>query len=116
MKLAPWNMFGDSWLASRRAAKLFFLATLLVPAATVQMVGWTDPRQMPAWKRNLWVSVVMAGTVGGFFLWFGMRRYWMRFDDSRLFAKRIWFPVVLIGAWWGSCLYYYCVYLPQVLR
>lgn len=114
--LAPWRMFGDEWLTKRPAAKLFFLATLLLPALAVQLFGWTDPRQMALWERTLWVALVMAGTAGAGFLWFGMLRYWVRLDDSRAFAKRIWFPVVLLGACWGSCLYYYCVYLPQVLR
>lgn len=114
--LAPWRMFGDEWLTTRRAAKLFFIASLFLAAVTVQMVGWIDPVHMPAWERILWVTLGMAGTAGGFLLWYGMRRYWLRLDDSRASAKRIWFPVVLFGLWWGSCLYYYCVYLPQVLR
>jgi hypothetical protein len=33
-----------------------------------------------------------------------------------MWAKRMWFIVLLVGFWWGSCLYRYFVYLPQVFR
>lgn len=114
--LAPWKMFGDKWLTTRGAAKLFFLGTLLVPALAIQVFGGIVVPQLPRWERTLWGMLDIAIAAGGIFLWFGMLRYWMRFDDSRVFAKRIWFPIVLLGAVWGSFLYYYCVYLPQVLR
>jgi hypothetical protein len=113
--LAPWNMFGDEWLTTRRAAKLLFLATLLLPTATVQSFGWANPSDMRMWEKVVWCILAVADVLAILFLWLGMCRYWVRLDDSRAFAKRIWFPVVFFGLWWGAGLYHYCVYLPQVL-
>jgi hypothetical protein len=106
----------DEWLVRRQAAKLFFLATLLVLAVTPQLLGWVSPLSMPAWIRVPWAVLTISGTVALFFLWFGMWRYWARVDDSKRSTRRIWFLVLLFGFWYGSCVYYYCVYLPQVIR
>lgn len=39
---------------------------------------------------------------------------WMRLDKSKALRKRIWFVILLIGFEYGSVLYYFCVYRPQV--
>ena len=52
--LAPWKMFGDKWLTTRGAAKLFFLGTLLVPALAIQVFGGIVVPQLPRWERTLW--------------------------------------------------------------
>jgi hypothetical protein len=114
-RLELWSAFSDEWLVTRRAAKLFFLATLLIPSMTVQGFGWVDFTHWAAWEKTIYGVLAMAGVAACFFLWYGMRCYWARLDDSRAFVKRVWFPFVLFGPW-GSCLYCYCVYLPQVLR
>ena len=58
----------------------------------------------------------MAGTLALFFLWLGMWRYWARLDCSTRMTKRLWFGVLLFGFWYGSCLYYFLLYRPQVRR
>jgi len=59
---------------------------------------------------------MVLGVPAAFFLCLGMWRYWVRLDDSNPWAKRAWFFLLLVGLWWASCLYYFLVYLPQVVR
>lgn len=112
----PWEWFSDAWLRTRQAARLFFIATLLVAAVTPQLFGWVKPLSMPIWVRILWSILVIVGTLALFFLWFGMWRYWVRLDRSTRVVKRLWFVALLFGFWYGSCFYYYFSYRPQVLR
>jgi hypothetical protein len=67
-------------------------------------------------QRLPWGILGVVGPIGLFFLWLGMWRYWVRLDSSRVWVKRIWFPVLLFGFWWGSVLYFFSIYLPQTLR
>ena len=55
-----------------------------------------------------------AGAIGGLLLYVTMWFYWARIDSSSVWKKRIWFLVLLLGLWYGSCLYYFTVYRPQV--
>ncbi len=112
----PWNWFTDGWLVSRQAIRFFFVAVVFVLALTPIFLGSTDPATTSLPLRLLWTVVGMVGTISLFFLWFGMWRYWVRLDHSTVFAKRLWFVILLFGLWWGSCLYYFFAYLPQVTR
>ncbi len=112
----PWSWFKDTWLVSRQAVRLFFVAVVFVLALIPVFLGLVDPAKMSLAMRLPWTIVGMVGTISLFFLWFGMWRYWMRLDHSRVFAKRLWFVVLLFGLWYGSCLYYFFVYRPQVTR
>jgi len=114
---APWSWFKDDWLVSRRATVMFFVAVILVLAVTPLFLGSVeDPAQMPLGGRVFWTILGMLGPIGLFFLWFGMWRYWVRLDRSRVYVKRLWFVILIIGFWYGSCLYYFFVYYPQVSR
>jgi hypothetical protein len=106
----------DEWLLSSQAAKMFFGSTILVLALLPVFVGRVHPAEMPVWARTSWTLLGMAGTFALFLLWLGMWRYWVQLDDSKAYAKRLWFVVLLFGFWYGSCIYYYFVYLPQVIR
>jgi hypothetical protein len=112
-----WTWYKDSWLVTRGAANLFLIATVAVIALTVLLLfGKTDTNAMSLAAR---LPVALLGVVGPlalFFLWFGMWRYWVRLDRSSAWTKRFWFLVLLVGFWWGSCLYCCFVYTPQVLR
>jgi hypothetical protein len=112
----PWNRFKDEWLVSPQAAKLFFVCTLLVLGTTPLFFGKIDTTKMTFWARLPWGVLGTLGPFATFLLWFGMWRYWIRIDNSKGYVKRFWFVVLLFGLWWGSCLYCYCVYLPQVFR
>jgi hypothetical protein len=111
-----WNKFRDDWLTTAQAARLFLLAALLVLALTAVLFGSIDTTRMSLWAR-LPVGVLgVLGPIALFFLWFGMWRYWARIDNSSRWAKRMSFIVLLVGFWWGSCLYCFFVYLPRTYK
>jgi hypothetical protein len=111
-----WTWFKDDWLITRRAANLFLLSTFLVLALTPVFFGKVHTASMSFFARLPWGILGILGPIALFFLWFGMWRYWVRIDRSAAWAKRMWFVVLLVGLWWGSCLYCFLVYLPRVYR
>ncbi len=111
----PSSLLRDDWLISRLSVRLFFLSSLLVIAMTPVFIG-VDTAKMTFLQRLPWGILGVVGPIGLFFLWLGMWRYWVRLDSSRVWVKRIWFPVLLFGFWWGSVLYFFSIYLPQTLR
>jgi hypothetical protein len=110
--------FRDDWLVTRLAIRLFFLATLIVLALTPIVYGWVRPNPTSFWSNLGWGILGVVGPIALFFLLFGMWRYWLRVDDSRRWAKRFWFLMLLVGIWWwyALCLYCWIVYLPKVIR
>jgi uncharacterized BrkB/YihY/UPF0761 family membrane protein len=113
--LMPWDLFKDKWLSSRSALLIFLLSTILAIALIALLWGWVSPAKMSFRERLPWGTLGLLGPIAVLFLYFGMWRYWVRIDDSRVWIKRIWFVVLLIGFWWGSCAYFFLVYAPQVL-
>jgi hypothetical protein len=111
-----WNSFKDDWLVSTQAARLFFASTIFVLALIPVARGMVDPARMMLWVRIPLTIFAMVGTLALLFLWIGMWKYFARVDDSSVYAKRLWFLILLFGFWYGSCLYCYFVYLPQVIR
>jgi hypothetical protein len=115
-KLGPlgiFSWFSDDWIVSPVARRLFLVSTLLVVAITPFFLGYVDISRMSFWERFPWGILFLVGPLGMFFLWLGMWRYWVRIDDSPPRQKRLWFIILLVGFWWGSCVYFYCVYLRQ---
>ena len=109
-----YNRFKDDWLVSRRAVKLFLLATIFVVATIPIFFGLMDPTKLPVWT-GLPVSIEgLLGAISIFFLWIGMWRYWIRLDNSSKPAKLVSFLLLLFGMFYGSVLYYFFVYRPQV--
>lgn len=111
-----WTGFKDNWLVTRQAAILFLVSTFFVIALTPVLLGLIDTDGMRFWARLPWGVLGVLGPIALFFLWFGMWRYWVRLDNANRWVKRIWFLLLLVGFWWGSCLYCFLVYLPQVFR
>jgi hypothetical protein len=70
---------------------------------------------MTIWMQIAVCVVGVMGPIASFFLWLGMWRHWMRLDTSKALTKRMWFVILLIGFEYGSVLYYFCVYRPQVI-
>jgi hypothetical protein len=105
--LGLWNRFDEQWIGTRRAAQLFLIATLFVLALLPVFLGMIEPGRLSRLANVCWGIV---------FLWLGMWRYWARLDNSGRWAKRFWFVVMLAGFWYGSCLYCWFIYLPQVIR
>jgi hypothetical protein len=111
-----WKRMVDDWLTSSLVAKLFFASTILVLALFPVSQGWIDLARMSLWMRIVLTIFYMLATCALLFLWFGMWTYWVQLDDSKKYSKRLWFLVLLLGFWYGSCVYCYFVYLPQVIR
>lgn len=108
------NSFRDDWLVSRQAIKLFFVSAVLVMLLTPVSFGLVGIAKMTFFQRLPWAILGVAGSIGSLFLWLGMWRYWFRLDDSGAWNKRFWFIVLLVGFWWGSCLYFFFAYFPRV--
>lgn len=83
---------------------------------TPVFLGRVDPKSLSFWLRLPLSILGVLGPIALFFLWFGMWRYWVRIDSSKVYAKRLWFVVLLVGFWYGSCLYYFFVYRPQAIQ
>jgi hypothetical protein len=66
--------------------------------------------------KLFWNSLGAVGAVAIFFLWLGMLRFWIRVDPSNKWTKRLSLVVPVLGFWYGACLYYFAVYLAQMLR
>ncbi len=112
----PGSWLTDDLLVSRWTPIFFLLSAICIVALTPIFRGSVDIEKMSFWMRLPWTILAIFGTFGLFFLWLGMWRYWVRLDDSSVWAKRVWFLILLVGFWWASCLYYFLVYLPQVIR
>jgi len=106
----------DDWLVSRRASRFFFISAICVIALIPVFAGAVDSTKMSFLHRVPWAILGIVGPVAIFVLWLGMWAYWVRLDDSSHWAKRAWFLVLLLGFWYGSVLYYFFAYLPQVTR
>lgn len=106
----------DELFCARPLVWLFFVATLLVLPVTVITTGGVDLSQVRGWQQIPWDILCVACPLGLLFIFAGMWIYWVKVDRSKRARKRLWFVVLLVGAWYGSCLYYYFAYLPQVRR
>ena len=111
-----WDWYKDEWLVGRQAARLFLVSALLVLAMTPVFLGKVNTAKMAFFERLPWGILGVLGPIALFFIWIGMWRYWVRIDPSGLWTKRMWFVLLLVGFWWGSCLYCFFVYLPQTYR
>jgi hypothetical protein len=110
--MISWKWPKDEWLITRQAAYLFFLSALCVLALPAALMR----AQFAPWIRIPLDALGYVIPIGVLLLFISMWRYWIRMDDSRTWVKRGWFLVLLFGFWWGSVLYYFLAYLPQVLR
>ncbi len=109
-----WGRLTDEWFATSRAFLLFFVCSILTLALVPVFLGRISGREASRWLELFWGTIGVLGAPATLFLWIGMWRYWARLDRSSRWAKRLWFTVLLIGFWYGSVLYCYLVYLPQI--
>ena len=115
MFVSLWKRLDDVWLVTNRAAKLLLICTFFVIALTPMFIGYM-PSSPSALTEMIWGAVGVCGALALFIIWVAMWRYWARVDNSNAWVKRLWFIILLAGFWYGSVLYYYCVYLPQRRR
>ena len=119
MSLDPFGLlssFDEEWFVSRQAGVIFFLSAVSSIAVMALLVGLVHPSGMSPAAKFPWIVFSVAGPAGLLVLYFGMWWYWIRFDDSGAWAKRLWFLILLVGPWFGGILYCFFVYLPQVYR
>jgi hypothetical protein len=109
------DSYRDDWIVSRQAVRLFLVSVPFILALTPFLFGWVNVSRMTIWMQIAVGVVGVMGPIASFFLWLGMWRYWMRLDRSKALTKRMWFVILLIGFEYGSVLYYFCVYPPQVI-
>ncbi len=110
----PWVSI-DRWIIGHQGVLLFTLSALCSLALTPIFLGWIHPARMSYSLRIFWAALEILGPIGLVLIYFGMWLYWVRLDGSRVWTKRAWFVILLVGPWYGSCLYCFFVYLPQVL-
>lgn len=113
-RLSLFRVFWDD-LVSKRYKIVFSLSSVFTVAAFCIMRFVGDFSDRPLLIKLLLTSVVMLGVLGAVQIWFGMWSYWVRFDSSRDWTKRVWFVVLLIGVCFASILYFAAVYIPQVM-
>jgi len=110
------NCLRDDRIGSRPTAKIFGIAAIFVIAVLPVYLGLVDLTKMSLWQRFPWAILTILGPIGGFFIWLGLWRYWLRVDDSSRWMKRASFFVLLVGLWYGAIVYFLWVYLPQLSR
>ena len=110
----PTAWLSDDWFSSPIAATFLFIGAIFVIALTACYN--LDLSNLSGWLANVRDVVGGIAAIEILSLYWCMWAYWTRIDDSRRSVKRLWFAILLIGVIWGSALYYFSVYLPQVLR
>jgi hypothetical protein len=112
----PSGLLEDNWLTSTWTRRLFFLSALCVLVFTTEYFLKIDTSKMSFWQRLPFGLTGIVEPFGIIFIWLGMWRYWVRLDNSTRWLKRTSFLLLLVGFWWGSLIYYFAVYIPQVSR
>jgi hypothetical protein len=105
-----WDRVSASWLMSRNAARLFGASAMVLTVATILLLSDVQQGSGPL-SSLFWAIVGVSASLGAFFLWTGMLRFWRLWDTSSRAARRVWFVVLLIGVFYGAILYYALVYL-----
>jgi hypothetical protein len=114
---ALFERFRDDWLITSQAQRLFVVASFVALAVTPVFFGWgRDTAKTSIWIRIPLATLGLVGPLAFFFLWVGMWRYWARIDDSSKTIKTLWFIILLFGLFYGSILYNFAVYRPQVRK
>lgn len=110
-----YRVFRDD-LVSKTYFWLFFFSCISV--VTFGFAVWLVPEPLEGGLsfRIAFTLWAMLAAVGLFEIWLGMWAYWVRFDSSKPWIRRIWFVVLLLGFLIGSILYFVGVYVPQVRR
>ncbi|SRR6266568_1988453 len=110
-----WRRITDEWLVSKAARVLFGFAAFVSLLLTFAGVFDMPQGELTFFVRLFFGILGVLGTLGAFFLWGGMWRYWMNIDSSSGWLRRVWFAVLLFGVWYGAILYFLVVYLPATV-
>lgn len=107
-----WKRVDDQWIVGKPARLLLGVAAALILVVTGVLCYLPLPENPTIITRILFGIIGVSGSLSIFFLWSGMWRYWIRYDHSARFTRRIWFVILLVGFCYGAIIYYLCVYLP----
>ena len=121
MRIVPTEQELSRWLLRGSGPVAMLVSTIAILAITVYLYSLAAMhidaqrfRLAPAYFQDATNFFGMIGAAGGCLLYFSMWFYWDRLDESKTSTKRWWFVVLLLGLCYGSCLYYFFVYRPQV--
>ncbi len=104
------------WLLGRSAPTILMIATLFVVGLFFFYFGninIPNPAQLSLLQRLPWALFGVLASISFFGLWYSMWVFRRDIDDSSMTTKRLWLVVLILGLAWGSCLYFYAVYLPR---
>ena len=116
------KLFTKEWLVRGGGPCVLLLSAIVILVETAFVYGFriahADLARLVAVSvpiRVLYFAVEIVSTFAYLLLYFAMWFYWAQVDVSPSSTKRIWFIVLLVGLWYGSCFYYFSVYRPQVV-
>ena len=112
------------WLYSEKAFKLFQYCASIMVVLGIFMAFMSTPwfwrlDAIPRADLPLRILGGALGVLGGpaaLVIWFGMTACCMRDRTSSIGDKVLWFIVFFATAWFGSAVYFFSVYRPQVRR
>ncbi len=108
----------DDWLTKKPAQVLFGASAVVIIAVTAAAFEFDFFSQ----TEGMLLHKVFLGCVGVvtpvsvFFLWDGMKQFWLRCDQSSKAFRRFTFWLMLLGLWYGALIYYLIVYLPRTRK
>ena len=109
------RVFRDD-LVTRTYMGVFLLSSILFLFAFAMLRFSVDPLTMPLRYRVPFTVIGMLAAYGSVLIWLGMWSYWARFDCANRRIKGVWLLVLLFGFFFGSVLYFFFVYIPQVTQ
>jgi hypothetical protein len=112
-----WHRMGVRFVLGKWPRALFLVGALMVCLWSAASFEWAWVIRHESSAGGSFLDVLGVCVAFGIcYLYFGMWFYWVEFDDGSKTAKTLWFVVLLIGMWYGSLLYFLCVYLPGYRR
>jgi hypothetical protein len=121
MTEGPWGQRLRNWLVTGTGPTAMLVSAIAILAITVYLYGLMAMhidaqrfRLASPYFQNATDIFGMVGAAGGVLLYYSMWFYWAWIDESKTSSKRVWFFLLLLGLWYGSCVYYFFVYRPQV--
>lgn len=112
-----WHRMGVRLVLGKWPRALFLVAALMLCLWSVASFEWAWVfRHESSVGGSFRDALLVCAAFSICYLHIGMWLYWLGFDDGSKTAKTLWFVALVIGMWYGSLLYFLCVYLPGYRR